>query len=413
MAIPAPIGRTRSTPTDWAIRLLAVLFLYISLWIALPGPTYPLLVLAVGAPEISPLLFASSIGLILLLLLRRTGRGIDRVAIGSALLTVLLSAMPLVQIPGTISRFDHAMRASLGNGFACAAPLAVRARMRPVPVAVNQFIKGIAPSNGVVIERGVEYARTVEGPLTLDLYRPAAAGDFPVVLDIYGGAWQRGVPFDDHQFASALARAGYLVVSTDYRHAPRWKYPAQFDDVTAAIHWIRLNAALYQGQPESVAIIGRSSGAELALLAAYRTDSAFIKGVVSYYGPVDLADGFRHPPSPDPLDIRSIQIDYLGGTPDQVPDRYRDASPITWVRPGLPPTLLIYGRRDHVVEPRFGHLLHDSLAAVGDTAVLLELPWSEHAFDKVPGGPGSQIAVYEVERFLGWVFGERSAGSCQ
>ena len=92
----------------------------------------------------------------------------------------------------------------------------------------------------------------------------------------------------------------------------------------------------------------------------------------------------------------------IGGTPSEFPDRYRDASPITHVKPGLPPTLMLFGSRDHIVEPRYGVRLHDSLVAAGNTAVYLEIPWAEHAFDEVFNGPSAQLAIYHTERFLAW-----------
>lgn len=68
----------------------------------------------------------------------------------------------------------------------------------------------------------------------------------------------------------------------------------------------------------------------------------------------------------------------------------------------LPPTLLLYGSRDHVVEARFGRMLSERLRSAGTTCVLLEIPWAEHAFDVIPSGLSSQIALYYVERFLAW-----------
>ena len=68
----------------------------------------------------------------------------------------------------------------------------------------------------------------------------------------------------------------------------------------------------------------------------------------------------------------------------------------------VPPTLLVYGARDHVVAPRFGRALHDRLRQAGAVSVLLELPWAEHAFDALPNGLSGQIALYYTERFLAW-----------
>jgi len=123
---------------------------------------------------------------------------------------------------------------------------------------------------------------------------------------------------------------------------------------------------------------------------------------VSLYGPTDLVEGWRQPPRPDPLDVRGILETYLRGTPDSAPTAYHEASPVTYVTSRVPPTLLLYGARDHIVAPRFGRMLHDRLREAGGVSVLLEIPWAEHAFDAVPNGLSGQIALYYTERFLAW-----------
>ena len=135
---------------------------------------------------------------------------------------------------------------------------------------------------------------------------------------------------------------------------------------------------------------------------AYQEGPSAIRGVVNYYGPVDLAEGWRHPPQPDPANVRSILEMFIGGTPDQKPEHYRHASPITWVSKAVAPTLSLYGARDHIVEARFGRMLDSALRRAGATSVLLELPWSEHSFDAVPNGMGRQIALSYTERFIAW-----------
>jgi acetyl esterase/lipase len=195
------------------------------------------------------------------------------------------------------------------------------------------------------------------------------------------------------------------VFAIDYRHAPQWHWPAQIQDVRAALGWIREHGGEYDADPSRLALVGRSAGAHHAMVAAYDLGAVPvipIRAIVSYYGPVDLADGYRNPPRPDPLDVRSIEATFLAGTPDQVPDRYREASPITYVSRRLPPSLLIYGGRDHVVVPRFGAMLDDRLRAAGATSVLLTIPWAEHAFDAIPNGPSGQLSLYYADQFLAW-----------
>lgn len=66
----------------------------------------------------------------------------------------------------------------------------------------------------------------------------------------------------------------------------------------------------------------------------------------------------------------------------------------------LPPALLVYGGRDHVVRPRFGRAAAAALARAGDRVVYAELPWAEHGFDLAPGGLGARVTARLVDGFL-------------
>jgi acetyl esterase/lipase len=68
----------------------------------------------------------------------------------------------------------------------------------------------------------------------------------------------------------------------------------------------------------------------------------------------------------------------------------------------LPPSLLIYGDRDYLVQSKFGQGLYDQLKAVESSAVLIRIPWADHAFDAVFNGVSNQLALYYTERFLAW-----------
>ncbi|MGH9889450.1 MAG: alpha/beta hydrolase fold domain-containing protein, partial [bacterium] len=173
-------------------------------------------------------------------------------------------------------------------------------------------------------------------------------------------------------------------------------------DVDSSLVWIRDHAAEYGGDTSRVALMGRSAGGHLAKMEAYRCPPLRIRGVVSYYGPADLIDAYKHPPHPDPLHIRSVEEAFIGGTLEEKPQEFADASPSSYIDRPMPPTLLVYGRKDHIVEVRYGRWLRDKLAASGTPVAYLELPWADHAFDAVFNGLSSQLAMYYVERFLTW-----------
>ncbi len=379
----------------------ALVLVFLTSWIFLPAPNRRLLVLGVGAPELSAWL---AIGGVVLgvLTVRRAGRsGLAQATFLLALVTAVLASLPLVQLPFAARRFEGTMRAALGDDFLREVASDRRARMRPAPVVVLDLFRGIDAGHARV-SRGISFAAPEGVRLTLDVYQPAAAGRYPSVVQIYGGAWQRGAPGDYAAFATYLAAHGFVVFAIDYRHAPRWQWPAQIEDVRTALGWIRAHGGEYDADVSRLALLGRSAGGHLAMLAAYEPGAPPVAAVVSYYGPVDLAEGYRNPPRPDPLDVRSVEEALLGGTPDQMPDRYREASPIAYVSRRQPPSLLIYGRRDHIVLPQFGAMLDDRLRASGTTAVFMEIPWAEHAFDAVSFGPSGQLSLYYTERFLAW-----------
>lgn len=356
---------------------LAAIALFLASWIVLPPPIYLLLLLAVGAPEISIWL------------------------LGLAALAAVLASIPLVQFGGIARRFDVAMRSALGEHYLAEVPSAVRGEMRQRPLVVADLFRGI-DRVAARVTRGVLFATHGGVALTLDIYRPARSGQAPAVVQIYGGAWQTGAPSANGAFARYLAAHGYVVFAIDYRHAPRWQWPAQLTDIQAALEWVRVNGERYGADPARLALVGRSSGGQLAMVAAYSPGAPAVRAVVSYYGPVDLTEGYRHPPRPDPLHVREVEEAFLGGTLEDEPLRYRAASPITYVTRPLPPTLLIYAGRDNIVEPRFGAMLQRRLRAAGTTAVLLEIPWAEHGFDAISNGPSAQLALFETERFLAW-----------
>jgi acetyl esterase/lipase len=388
----------------WLPRLLcaaALVLAFLTSWIVLPAPILPLLLFGVGAPEVSAWFVPAGV-ILCALTVAIGGRGKSAAAalLLAALATVVAST-PFVRLPFVVQQFDATMRAALGDSFLGNIPHDRRAGMRTAPVVVLDLFRGVHTGDARIV-RGIAFASPAGVPLLLDVYRPPTAGRHPAVVQIYGGAWQRGGPGDDKPFATYLAARGYVVFAIDYRHAPAWRWPAQIEDVRSALWWIRDHGAEYDADASRLALVGRSSGAQLALIAAFEQNPLPVRAVVSYYGPVDLADGYRNPPKPDPLDARSIEETFLGGTPDTAADRYKAASPITYVSRQSPPTLLIYGGRDHVVLPRFGALLDARLRESGTTSIFLEIPWAEHAFDLVRNGPSAQLSLYYTERFLAW-----------
>ena len=376
----------------WTVLLVTALQLFATVWILIPVPDARLLPFGVGAPEVSPILLAGSLLLAIVAAAGSRRNKIARLALVFSLISGSVSLLPILQLPSTLTRFDTLMEPF---------PATPGHHMRVRPVELSELFRPADPGDATVI-RGIEFAKPDGVPLRLDVYRPRVSGRFPVLVQIYGGGWRTGSAASYEWFARYFASRGYVVVAIDYRHAPAWRWPEQLEDVRSGIEWVAEHVHVYDGDPSRIVIVGRSSGAQLAMRMAYDEARSAIKAVVNFYGPVDLADGWRHPPQPDPVNVRGLLEGFIGGTPNEMPDRYRHASPITYASGRVPPTLHIYGARDHVVEARFGRQIDQALKKRGNTSVLLEVPWSEHAFDVLPNGLGGQVSLYYTERFIAW-----------
>ena len=371
------------------LTLIGAVLLFLSAWILIAAPVDWLYPLSVGAPEVSPLLLGLA-ALVFLLTLRKLGS--RKLAAVIALAAAGLSAIPISKVSAVEREFDRELTRVFPSETRRAVPRNARAK----PFIVRDMFKGLSGGE-VRVLRGLQYSAPDTRSLVLDVYRPPSPGLYPAMVQIHGGAWQRGSRIDDETFARYFAGRGYVVFAIDYRFAPQSKWPKALEDVRAALDWVRSNAASYEADPSRLALIGRSAGAQLALIAGYTYGA---HAVVSYYGPTDLDKGWRNPPDPDPMKVRSILETYLGGTPGDMRERYVEASPITYATAVSPPTLILHGSRDHVVRPEFAREFQKKLKDLGSKSMLIELPWAEHAFDVLPNSLSGQVSLYCTERFL-------------
>lgn len=381
-----------------ATLFLSLLGVFLSSWIFITAPTLLLYPLSVGAPEVSPWLMGlSAIAGILALGIRATG--LKWVVLILSGIGLVLSAAPLSQLPATVQRTETTIATTLGE--LSQRPALVQSHWRSQPFVLLDGFRGI-PLQPVRVETGILFAQPAGQPLILNVYRPAAVGIYPGVVMVHGGAWRSGSPADNEPFNRYLAAQGYTVIAVSYRLAPTHRFPTQLQDVQTALRFIQNHAAEYEVDTGRMAIMGRSAGAQLAMLAAYQPDAFPFRAVVDYYGPVNLEKGYYDLPNPDPIDARTVLEDFIGGAPPEFPIQYQQASPWNVVRSNLPPTLLIYGDRDHVVQSKFGRQLADRLRSFNNTALFIPIPWAEHAFDAVFNGVSNQLALYYTERFLAW-----------
>ncbi|TDX01336.1 alpha/beta hydrolase [Dinghuibacter silviterrae] len=259
---------------------------------------------------------------------------------------------------------------------------------------------------------------TYKDSLTMDVYPDDLPnGDIvhltprPCILVIHGGSWSGGSSRQLPELNWVLARQGYVVASMNYRLAPRFKNPAPIRDVASALAFLRAHAARWHIDTTRFVLLGRSAGAQIALMAAYTLPTgkdtrgrtapgSGIRGVIDFYGPTDMVWGYSAPASRLVMDSRKVMEDYLGGSYQKVPEHYVASSPLEAVDPHAPPTLLIHGRNDVVVAYEHSVRLDAKLTALGVPHYFLSLPWATHAFDYTLNGPSGQLSTYAVEVFL-------------
>ena len=269
------------------------------------------------------------------------------------------------------------------------------------PFRLAQMVTGIGTAE--VPYQTMPYSRNGQHPLTLDFYPAKAKGNRPCVVVIHGGSWAGGNSRQLPELNSYLAKKGYHVAAINYRLAPGATFPAPVQDVYAALQYLRNHNEALQIDTANFILLGRSAGAQIALVAAYENNLPGIKGVISFYGPADMVWGYGNPASPLVMDSRKVMETYFNGTYDQKKQLYVNSSPVEIVDVKSPPTLLIHGQNDPLVAYGHSTRLSPILKNKGVPHYLLSMPWATHGLDYTLNGPGGQLSAFAVEKFIQFV----------
>ena len=214
---------------------------------------------------------------------------------------------------------------------------------------------------------GIEYKSGADYQLKLDVYVPEGQGPYPAILAVHGGSWRAGSKFHWLRHGRKMARAGYVVVAINYRHAPTHKFPAQIHDCKAAVRWMRINADEYKIDPEEIGAAGYSAGGHLVgLLGTTDADDAMegdvpedergistrIKAVAAGGAPCEFSW----------IDEDSSALAYwLGNSRRDDPEIYKAASPTTYITEDDPPFHFFHGTSDWLVPESSPKLMHEKL----------------------------------------------------
>ena len=260
----------------------------------------------------------------------------------------------------------------------------------------------------VTVHRDIAYVTDGHERQKLDLYVPADIGEnLPLIIWVHGGAWRGGNK--THYRPMEYLRAGYAGASISYRLSQHAVFPAQIEDVKAAVRWLRANAETYRLDPNRFAAWGASAGGHLVAMLGTAGDvaefevgenlevSSKVQAVVDYFGPTDFLqmdahrfpDGLVHD-APD-----SPESKLVGGPIQEHKDRVAKANPITYVSKDNPPFLIIHGDQDKLVPFHQSVLLKDALEKAGVPVTFYRVKGGGHGWFRDPKVPELTKAFLE------------------
>lgn len=247
------------------------------------------------------------------------------------------------------------------------------------------------------IDRNVTYCVMDGTELRLDVYYPMIAeGRWPALVYVHGGSWTGGDKRGSGGFGDrpALVKAGFLVVSVNYRLAPESQFPAMIEDVKCAVRYLRAHADEYNLDPGRIGAWGNSAGGHLVALLGLSDESAGwdvgeyldyasrVQAVVDFYGPTDL---------------ETLLTNNSGHI-------FRDedlaaASPIHHISEGDPPFLILQGDQDRLVPLVQSQILYERLQEKNIPAELVIVKGGGHGFSTADS-PNMQPTREEITQLV-------------
>ena len=258
--------------------------------------------------------------------------------------------------------------------------------------------------SGDSLHADVVYGHKAGMALPLDVFTPAEANG-AAVLNMVSGGWvsRWTAPQQARTRYQPLLNAGFTVIAVRHGSSPRFKVPEAYADVNRAVRFVRLHAARFGIDPDRLGVYGGSAGGHLSLMLGLDSDqgdpeatdevmriSSRVAAVVAYYPPVDLRQ--RATPSQDyPATLPDRGLFFAGGVvAPGAADRFvalefeaelgASVSPILHVSADDPPTLLVHGDADALVDLNNSQLIHESFKRNGVKTELVIIEGAGHGF---------------------------------
>ena len=231
----------------------------------------------------------------------------------------------------------------------------------------------------------------------VDVWRTSTTpSNAPVMLYFHGGSWLFGDKKDQGRpMLHEMVKRGWVVVTANYRLAPGSPMPAQIEDATRVLSWVKKNIGSYGGDPQRVVVSGGSAGGHLAALLSLTTNDDTwrpkdvsgvtdwsVRGCIPYYGVLEMTGDETHWNGHGRgliylLENRVVKKKYKENVA-----LYESLSPIHRVTADSPPFLVIQGGNDTLVDVNVARGFVKHFADVATAPIYyVEMPFAQHTFD--------------------------------
>jgi len=222
-------------------------------------------------------------------------------------------------------------------------------------------------ASSIKVEKDVVVGKGGDTELYCDIYRPSAGTEKRMALvHFHGGGFARGSKDTLAAQVKPITARGYVSITAQYRLSGVAKWPSQIEDAETHIRWVRANASSLGIDPRRIAIVGHSAGGHIALFTAGQPDAA-LAACVAFYPQTDVKNIAQAlmPPGSDEAAIN-------------------DASPITHIKEGYPPTAIFHGLSDVTIPPENSQRLLQALRGAKVPSELHTFAGVPHEFDQHP-----------------------------
>lgn len=237
------------------------------------------------------------------------------------------------------------------------------------------------------IDADIAYGVFNNTPVHLDVWENhSASGPVPTLVYFHGGGWVFGAKGGAPNLFLPYIERGWDVVNVEYRMADNSTAPAAVEDSRCALRWVYNNADKYHFDLSRIVLTGHSAGGHLALITGMlpngsdlddecpqSSDAPPLKvaAIVNWFGITDVNDLLSGP------DRETYAIAWVGSASNRH-EIAKQVSPLTYVRPGLPPIITIHGDHDPTVPYPQAQRLKKALDQAGVKNELVTIPGGSH-----------------------------------